>query len=347
MRRLQPSFIRLFILIALCLSIAGAGWGAISSPADIKDFQNKLIKANLDYRYSFFFSIGAGQSDDDPTFGNSDHQCTIGGGFDDMRSISKLGEVKASLARFLDENERNVFKMRVFSSIIGALVPLILALPLTAGLFVSFNLTLWLLSRLTQSRLAALAVVAFDVLLALVMPTIVSGVLLTILVFAIVFSFDTLPDYSMFQNPTWITLTISSASVLLGFYLSTPVVVALFTKEFPFEFIGPSYIVSTIAGYAYDNAKSLFVDIGRIVKFDFDIGPAETLINYAIGIDLLFSLVYIVPCLLLVLMQRSDLTRKILLNIMQWVAEHPKGPLIALEEIVTSFAKYLIGIVKR
>src|SRR5262249_8577513 len=145
---------------------------------------------------------------------------------------------------------------------------------------------------------------------------------------------------------TWAKLTIASICFVLGRSLSWPLVVAAFTKELPFEAVGFTYIVSTLAQYGYHNAKALFIDLGRIAALDLNIDPIETLINYAIGLDVLFSLLYIVPCLSLVLMQRSEWTRNLFLKIVQWIAEHPKGPIIALEEGVTAFAKYLGGLIK-
>jgi hypothetical protein len=344
-RRLQPYFVGAFLIVAVSLAIFGAIWGALATPKEIKEFQQKLIKADMGMRYGYYFTIDA--PPDEPEFGDADGSCTIGPGFSDMLTVRGLGEVKASLTKFLDDNEHNAFAMRSFSSIIHALIPLILAIPLTIGLLVSFSLTLWLLSRFTESRTGAFLIVTVDLIVALVMPTIVSGVLLSIGVFVVVFSVDGMPDYASIGKITWMTLAIASVCFLLGTSLSTPFVVAAFAKEFTFGFVGPTYIISTLAQYAYGNAKSFFVDLGRVVTLDFKIEPLETLINYAIGLDLLFSLIYIVPCLTLVLMQRSTLTRTLFLNIIQWVAEHPKGPLIALEEIVTAFGKYLVGVVKR
>jgi hypothetical protein len=349
MRRLQFAFLGVFILIAVSLAVGGAYHGASSSPADIKERQKKLIELDLNLRYQFLFPIEEEQEQeegDEPLFGIADGRCTIGSGFDKLRSISRLGTIKEALSRFLDEHEGDALSMRLFIASVGALVPLILALPLAIGMFFSFNVTLWLLSRFTQSRLGALLIVVGDLVLALAIPPIVSAVVLTLLAFSGIYVFDTVPDYSMFENPSWRTLIISSVGVYLASALGSPVILSLFAKAFP-PWLAGTYLVSAVIDYSYGNLKILLVDIGRILNFDMNIDPSETLINYAIGIDVLFSLTYIVPCLALVLMQRSDLTRRLFLNFIQWIAEHPKGPFVAVEGIVTSFAKYLVGLFKR
>jgi hypothetical protein len=264
-----------------------------------------------------------------------------------MRAIYALGRVKSSIDEFLDDQESNPVAMRLFSAVVGALVPLLLSIPLAIGLFISFNITLWLLSRVTQSRIGATIIVLFDLALALIMPSVVSAAVISLAVFGLIFSLDGMPDYASIGNDTtWTNLTFASVCFILGRLLSTPLVVAAFTKFFSFEAVGATYIVTTLAHYGYLNAKTLFIDLGRIASFDLAIDPVETIINYAIGLDVLFSLLYIVPCLLLVLMQRSEWTRNLFLRVVQWIAEHPKGPIVALEEMVTAFAKYLGGLIK-
>lgn len=346
MRRLQRYFLELFVFIGVVLSLAAALLGALATPTQIREYQQTLVQADFDLRYSFYFYVDA-PPENDSEFGDEDGRCTIGSGYDDMRTIYLLGRVKAGIEKFLDDNEDNPVAMRLFSATVGALVPLFLTVPLALGLFISFNLTLWLLSRVTQSRIGAIFIVVFDLALALVMPSIVSAVLISVAVFAVVFSVEGMPDYaSVGPETTWVRLTIASTCFILGRSLSWPLVVAAFTKEFPFELVGVKYIVSTLLQYGYLNAKALFIDLGRIAAFDLKIDPIETLINYAIGLDVLFSLLYIVPCLSLVLMQRSEWTRNLFLKIVQWIAEHPRGPIVALEEMITAFARYLGGLIK-
>src|SRR5262249_28899013 len=108
-----------------------------------------------------------------------------------------------------------------------------------------------------------------------------------------------------------------------------------------------NYIVPYFWSLMKQNFMLFFVDIGRVLSFDLAIYPQETLINYAIGIDLLFSLFYILPCFSLVLMRRNKFTRTLFLNSIQWLAEHPKGVLAVIEEICPFFARYLRGVVRR
>lgn len=345
MRRLQRYFLMFFIMIGLVMSMAGAIWGAVATPKEIKKYQEDLMKIDFDMRYSYHSFIN--YETDEPEFGNANGSCTIGSGYDDMEVIHSLGRVRADVEKFWANNESRTVAIRIFSATIGALVPFLLMIPLAIGLFISFNLTLWLLSRVTQSRIGATLIVLFDLALALIMPSVVSAILISLAVFAIIFSVDGMPDFASIDgDTTWVKLTFASVCFILGRSLSWPLVVASFTKAFSFEAVGSPYVVSTLAHYGYLNAKALFIDLGRIARFDLSIDPIETMINYAIGIDVLFSLLYIVPCLSLVLMQRSEWTRNLFLKIVQWIAEHPKGPIVALEEVVTAFAKYLAGLIK-
>jgi uncharacterized membrane protein len=310
MRRLQFTFLGVFIFIAVTLAFAGAFYAALSSPADIKESQKKLIQLDLKVRYDFLFSIVDQEDDDEPLFGIADGRCTIGSGFDELRSIGRLGAIKAALSRFLDEHEGDALSMRLFNASVSVLVPLVLVLPLALGLFFSFNVTLWLLSRFTQSRLGAFLIVVADLVMTLAIPPVVSAVLLTLLTYFGIYVFGTVPDYSMFENPSWLTLIVSSVGVHLAMALASPVVLSLFAQLMPLWHAG-TYMASSLIDYSYGNVKILLVDIGRVFNFDLNIGASETLINYAIGIDVLFSVTYIVPCLALVLMQRSDLTRRL------------------------------------
>jgi hypothetical protein len=139
---------------------------------------------------------------------------------------------------------------------------------------------------------------------------------------------------------------ISTIGTYFYYSLNGLLLVALFTNMIP-QWLTTSIMVPFFWAFMKQNVMVFFVDLGRVLSFDIAIGPHETLINYAIGIDLLFSLFYILPCFSLVLMRRNQFTRTLFLNSVQWVAEHPKGVLSAIEEICTSFARYLTSVGKR
>lgn len=72
MRRLQRYFLIFFVWIAVVLSMAGALWGALATPADIKKYQQDLMKIDFDLRYSYYFFIDASPDDDHFEFGDAD-----------------------------------------------------------------------------------------------------------------------------------------------------------------------------------------------------------------------------------------------------------------------------------
>ncbi len=345
MRRLQRLFIGTFLLIAMILVFYNTASGIVAPTSSFVEGQQKTIDFDFNIRRQFFLAY-IDIVDEVPSFGDVDGQCTIGEGFASLREIYRLGTIKSNLSRFLESQKDNTVAIRVYNGLVSCTVILLLTIPLVVGLYLSFTMTLWLLSRFTQSRLGAVLIVVADLAIALVMPLLLSGLFLSLLAFAAIFYFGTVPDYSLFEHPTWNTLWVSSVGMLLALSLGVPIIFSLFASLFPIWAAVPFIATSTVA-YSYQNLKTLVTDMGRVLMFDLNIGPGETLINWAIVLDILFSLTYIIPCLSLVLMQRSPTTRRLFLNLVQWIAEHPSGPLIATSEIFTSFAKYLTGLFKR
>jgi hypothetical protein len=73
------------------------------------------------------------------------------------------------------------------------------------------------------------------------------------------------------------------------------------------------------------------------------IDAVTTIINWAIFLDLLYSIVFVVPSLVIVLANRSPASRNIFMNFAMWVHDHQKGPLIAVAEIIDSFGRIFGG----
>lgn len=349
MRSLQRLFMKGFLIIALLVAAAAIGITYFRPIEDLKGFRNRIVSVDFKSRYQNTMSDVLDQKDA-PDFLDINGRCFGGADTYDLMLFAHISRVQSKWVQFNTELQRNPSLFRLTEAIVEALTAILIAIPLAAGLLVSFNLTLWLLSRVTQSRLAAIAIVVGDVLLALIMPSLLTGLTIVIIVFLNYMTIGDLVDYYRLGNPSWINYVVASISVAMSIlvprYVSEAGLAAIDLS--PWSVLPAA--LQTIAQFAYDNVRTLMIDLGRIIVLDptiFQLGTMETLINYAMAVDLLFSFFYIVPCLTLVLMQRSALTRRLFLNAVQWIAEHPKGPLVALSEVLTSFASYAAGLLKR
>jgi len=111
-------------------------------------------------------------------------------------------------------------------------------------------------------------------------------------------------------------------------------------------FIAPLAI--TVALYmAYQNVTTFAADAVKFLSFDFNETIQQALINYAIAIDLLFSTTYLVPCIALVTMHRSNRTREAFLSVTQWIADNPRGALPAMARVLRGIADVLGEFVRR
>jgi hypothetical protein len=80
-----------------------------------------------------------------------------------------------------------------------AVVVILLGIPLTVSLVLSFNFTIWILSKITSSSMALLSMIVVDLLVSLLTPP--TLLMLIIYIFALVAVFTTggLIDFSTFD----------------------------------------------------------------------------------------------------------------------------------------------------
>ncbi|MDB5616179.1 hypothetical protein [Tardiphaga sp.] len=350
MRRLQSFFIKGFAYILIVLCVAGFIKGYQRDATEIATEIKELVKYSFDrgakYQYSYDDLKRDADKDDPPQFTIEQNTCVLGEGFEPLKEISRLVTINSRVTTLLEGLERKERTLKLLNGFSETLSNFVFGLPLLLGLYISLNCTLWLLSRVTQSRAGAVLIVLFDLVLATAMPGLITGGVLCAMALVAVLTLGNMPDYTFYEQPTWITMLASGVSARLELSLAVPIIISIFITSIPIMQIGV-WFLSTVATFILNNMTRLIADLGRIINFDLNIGSHETLLNYAIGIDLIFSLIYILPCLAIVLVQRSDLTRTLFLNSVQWVAEHPRGPLIAIEEIVMAFARYLASVFKR
>lgn len=56
---------------------------------------------------------------------------------------------------------------------------------------------------------------------------------------------------------------------------------------------------------------------------------------------------FFLPSLLMVIAQRNSVLRRMFLKLVQYVGDHPKGPLIAVAEAVNNIARSVIDVFKQ
>jgi hypothetical protein len=80
---------------------------------------------------------------------------------------------------------------------------------------------------------------------------------------------------------------------------------------------------------------------------EFPIGIVPGAINWTIFTDVSYSIYYLVPSVLLVMAQRWDLGRRMFLNLILLITDHPKGSLYAISDISTAWVTAIIRLFKK
>ncbi len=359
MRSLRVTFIKVFLIISALLFCDSVYNALTTDFADQLKTRQEIVKTDFNFRRSVLYgsvyvekSVATEEEIDvfaeSKPFDDDGTSCIPGEGAKALAGLAHLYRVEGNVVKFLEENENDEWRTRLTSIGSDFITLAVFGLILSISLFLSFNLTLWLLSKFTGSKLRTFLIVMADLLIAVLLPPFLYSLTIMAFVYTIISFHGGVVDYSTFENPTWTTLIISEASIALTLQFVRPVVVALMTTQFPWEvqWIFLPAVFEAAAGNAFQYLQTFIADTMRVVKFDFDVGVIESQVNYAIFVDLLFSLTYLVPCLALVGMQRSKLLREILLNAVQWVGDHPKGPLGAASDIFTSIIKFIRDLVK-
>ncbi|WP_315805493.1 hypothetical protein [Bradyrhizobium sp. SZCCHNS3002] len=348
-RQLRRVFLVAFALVAVAIALLN-GIAAFIAPPDqtISYYEarsEQYFKSIIETAIST--EINADLTDEWPPdigLGSTGDQCTKAMGTYFTWVLYSTLEKRASFRRFFDAHRNDKWSIRLFGGVVNFTSLLLYSLPLLIGLLASLNLTVWILSRIVQSKLAFIFILFADLLLAVAVPALLSSVMIVSMVGgwnAALF----VSRVSSSMNPSWTTIGLSKIQDdALQNAHSARLVVELASGLFS---IAELNVAQRFWQFTAGNIALFFSHLSRVMSFDLAISPHKALVSYAIGIDLLFSLLYVVPCFFLVLMRRSQFSRAIFLNFVQWVAEHPKGVLLALEETCTSFTRYISGIGKR
>jgi hypothetical protein len=93
-----------------------------------------------------------------------------------------------------------------------------------------------------------------------------------------------------------------------------------------------------LSAYLLYSLTGLLDGLIKILRLDLNVDFRVAVQNWALGLSLLFSLLYIAPLSLFNTANSSKIVRIYCLKIIQWFAEHDKNPLIALGIAIGAFS---------
>jgi hypothetical protein len=236
---------------------------------------------------------------------------------------------------------------RVADIEVSAASLIIIAVPLTISLLISFNITLWMLSKITSSSATLTIMVVADLFLALIMPPLILTIILFIFALCAMFMTGELIDYSTFDNVNLWNFSISSLGLSFTGALLFPTISAWVIYNTPGVLWHIIVAVLTIGITLYLQITQFISDLTQVIRLNARIDVVHSAINWAIIVDITYSLYYIVPSILFVFSQRSDVGRDVILDRILSIADHPKGALYAIGENLMISAAYMADFLKR
>jgi hypothetical protein len=141
-------------------------------------------------------------------------------------------------------------------------------------------------------------------------------------------------DYSALDSVNIFTLITGFAAYIINLNFVT------LTGTSWFMYMTPDWTVRLIVfviqlfflgASIYHTVISFVSDTWKAVHFDFSTGYVNGAINWAIIVDIFYSVVFFIPGLAIVLVQRWPFGQRMILKGIQEIAEHPKSPFMRLE----------------
>jgi hypothetical protein len=158
----------------------------------------------------------------------------------------------------------------------------------------------------------------------------------------VVFITGGLIDFSTFDNIGLWNFMISSLAFTFTINLLTPIISAwLIYNSYGILFKTSTIIITIIFG-TYSQMRELFTDLFKVIHMDLPIAVIPGAINWAIITDVTYSIYYLIPSIMLVIIQRWGFGRRMFLNLILFVADHPKGVLYAISQISTAWISAIV-----
>lgn len=252
--------------------------------------------------------------------------------------LEHLREEKQNYENFvtkLSDYPGALFAAGFFSEV---LIVLFIAVPLSFALWISFHVTLRLLSKITGSRIYYALLVALDLAIAIATPPILASALSLVFLGGSILFFGQGLDFFTFPSPSWLTLTVGAAlfSVTLSYLF--PALVFVLAVTLP----GSWGVIVAAALFTLSPLLMAYVRVHAIASdvtsfFGLEVSSIDSCIDWAIFVDVVFSMTYLAPSFALVLANRSDRSRKTFMNLAMWIHDHNRGPFVALSELSGMF----------
>jgi len=266
---------------------------------------------------------------EDPSSWQNEAKIVIGSGSEYERLISALQS----------SNPNRLWLLLLAAN--GATI-FFLGIPLTLSLLVSFRVTLWLLSRFTRSAMWLTFIVIVDLLAAVVIPQFLASVLYLCTAAVMVFMGGGVIDFVSLGNPTQGKLVLGVAAVTIDASWAPFIIPSLFfywIDDWTFRALMSWPSLDAVLISTYQRSIGFFGDAWRVFSGDFSPTNIDATRNWAVGIDLAYSLTYLIPCIAVVFLDRFPFARHVFLNMVQRIAEHPQGPIAALGDACIWLAK--------
>jgi hypothetical protein len=148
-------------------------------------------------------------------------------------------------------------------------------------------------------------------------------------------------DYTYFDTASTMTLILGESAMLLNlslFLFMAPAWLVYNVPDWGARILFLRYQSELLRQAVYINITNFFGDTWKVAHFDFSPSYTDGVVNFAIVTDLLYSLVFFLPALVMVLFQRWPFGQRTFLNIIQWFPEHPKGPIYAISRMFLALA---------
>lgn len=213
---------------------------------------------------------------------------------------------------------------------------------LCVALSISFRVTLWLLAITTSSKLALMLMIIVALFLAVSLPQMLINTVMFGAITFMVAWFGGVIDFAFFADASYWSLIIGSAGMGIGVTLMPLYSIAIVATQVNLPAVAAwitSAIFLALINLSYDRIFLFIEDGKRLLRGDIAISAAESIINWAIFVDVLFSLVFLIPSIGLVTLLRFPFAKRMVLNSVQYFADHPRGPLYAVSRLFTAVAE--------
>ena len=293
---------------------------------------------------SFDLGLDEGIADDHLTlaFGCPDPDCVQEAYDTWYNEVYRLELLETAYKGIVEETSPTSLKM--VCAIATVLTLVIVGIPLSLGLLSSFNLTLWILSRITSSSFKLASMLLLDVIVALIMPQTIFVIMFYIFEFVIISIMGGLVDFSTFDKANLGTFILADSAVVSSASLILPVLFSWSIYHGRSILESLTIIPWTVYLSIYLQIQEVVKDAWKFVHFDFGVGAIQSAVNWAIITDIAYSLYFVTPAVLLGWAQRWDLGRRMFLNLIEQVADHPKGSLYGFGAILLAWRAAITNI---